>query len=44
MYMYCPQFISNHFSFVIDRGLALALLRLHLALALLRVVGGRMPD
>ncbi len=42
--MYRPQLISNPFSFVIDRCLALALLRLHLALALLRVVGGRMLD
>ena len=44
MYMYCPQFISNHFSFRISGLLNLALLRLHLALVLLRVVGGRMPD
>ena len=42
--MYRPQFISKHFSFRINGHLDLVLLRVHLALALLRVVGGRMPD
>ena len=42
--MYCPQLTSNPFSFSIVRGLDLALLRLRLALALLRVVGGGAPD
>ena len=42
--MYCPQLISNPFSFSIDRCLNLSLLRLRLALTLLRVVGGGAPD
>ena len=39
-----PQPISNPFSLPTDRYLNLSLLRLRLALALLRVVGGSAPD
>ncbi len=42
--MYCPQLINNRFSSRISRFLNLTLLRLCLALALLRVVGGSAPD
>ncbi len=42
--MYCPQLINNRFSSRISRFLNLILLRLRLALALLRVVGGSAPD
>ncbi len=42
--MYCPQLINNRFSSQISRFLNLTLLRLCLALALLRMVGGSAPD
>ena len=42
--MYRPQLISNRFSFSIDRGMNITSLRLRLALALPRVVGGGAPD
>ena len=42
--MFRPQLISNPFSLPIDNYLDLALLRLRLVLALLRVVGGSAPD
>ena len=42
--MYCPLLINNRFSSRISKLLSLTLLRLHLALALLRVVGGSAPD
>lgn len=42
--MYCPQSINNRFCSRISRLLNLTLLRLRLALALLRVVGGSAPD
>ena len=42
--MHCPQLISNRFSSRISSLLNLTLLRLRLALTLLRVVGGSAPD
>ena len=42
--MYCPQPINNCFFSPISGFLNLTLLRLCLALALLRVVGGSAPD
>ena len=42
--MYRPQFINNHFCSRINGFLNLFSLRLCLALALLRVVGGSAPD
>ena len=42
--MYYLQLINNRFSSRISRLLSLTLLRLHLALGLLRVVGGSAPD
>ena len=42
--MYCPQPINKRFFFPISGFFNLPLLRLCLALALLRVVGGSAPD
>ena len=42
--MYCPQLINNRFFSRISGFLNLSSLRLHLPLALFRVVGGSAPD
>ena len=42
--MYRPQLINNRFSSQVSSFLNLPSLRLRLALALLRVVGGSAPD
>ena len=42
--MYSPQLINNRFTSRISGFLNLSSLRLRLALALLRVVGGSAPD